>query len=173
MRSLLPLLLTCALLAPAPLLSQQLPRFVSDIGQPDPLPDSLTASLPFGHPADYRTEGMIAGAVLIGIPTSVIAFALCGDTDSGGGNCLTGGAGVSLLGFLLGGLTGALIGGAIPKARSPTSQTSSFVQAPNERLLQPGAAAGGVTARVAGSSMESLIDVAAGGRAPAAEAQSR
>jgi hypothetical protein len=143
MRSLLSsLLLTAGLVAPPPLRAQRLLPFLTSAAQFDPGPAPHAPSPPFGHPADHRTEGMIAGAILIGIPTTILAFAFCSDTDSGGGNCLTGGVGVSLAGFLLGGLTGALIGSAIPKAQAPSAPASSFRQAPNRRLKLTGASAG-------------------------------
>ena len=56
--------------------------------------------------------------------------------------CLTGGVAPSLLGFFVGGLAGALIGGAIPKAQSPSSAGSAFVQAPSPHFKPPGAPPG-------------------------------
>ena len=173
MRTLPLVLLTCTLCPPAGLYCQELPRFVTSTVQPGQRRDAAAPILAFGHPADYRTEGIIAGAVLIGVPTAILAFSLCADTDSGGGNCLTGGVGVSLLGFALGGLTGALIGGAIPKAKASTTQGSGFRQAPNAGFLLSGCAPGGVLTRVAGSCEMSLTHSAAGEKSPAAEAQSR
>lgn len=130
------LLLTCVLVTPPRVQAQRLPPFLASTGRLEPASPPRAARLPFGHPADYRTEGMIAGAALIGIPTTILAFGFCADTDSGGGNCLTGGVAPSLLGLFVGGLAGALIGGAIPKAQSPSS-ASVFVQAPGPHFKPP------------------------------------
>lgn len=76
MRTLPLVLLTCTLRPPAGLHSQQLPHFVTSAVQLDQRRDASAPILAFGHPADYRTEGMIAGAVLIGVPTTILAFYL-------------------------------------------------------------------------------------------------
>jgi hypothetical protein len=155
------------LLAPAShLAAQQLPPVVPNAAE-SALP---TLPPPFGHPDDYRLEGLIAGAVLIGGAITVLAVGLCAHADEcDAGDVVL----VSLGSIALGGLTGALIGGAIPKAPRPSSSQASLSRrASNKRLLLPGAMAGGryeILARLS-RNRSSLLLV---GSAPAAEPQSR
>jgi hypothetical protein len=148
------------------LAAQQLPPIIPGLSE-RPAP---TVPPPFGHPDDYRLEGLIVGAVLIGGAVTVLAVGFCGQADE----CVTGDVVLfSLGGIALGGLTGALIGGAIPKAPRPSSaQASLWVRASNDRLLLTGAMAGGRYEMLARLSMnqDSLLLVRS---APAAEPQVR
>jgi ABC-type Fe3+-siderophore transport system permease subunit len=160
----MPRLLQIALLAglATRLAAQQLPPVIptlSKLAAPSVPP-------PFGHPDDYRLEGLIAGAALIGGAVTLLAVALCAQADE----CDTADVVLISLGSIaLGGLTGALIGGAIPKAPRPSSsQASLWLRASNERLLLTGAMAGGRYALLARLSrnQDSLLLVRS---APAAE----
>jgi hypothetical protein len=121
----IPLLLVVPLAGQA----QQLPTFISSAGS-DTAPAAPAAA--FGHPDDYCLEGLIAGAVLVGGAFTAIIIGLCPYSDS----CETGDALLVSLGAIaLGGFTGALIGGAIPKAPpASASQTSLLQQASNPRF---------------------------------------
>lgn len=142
----------------ARLSAQQLPPVVSGI--PDAVPPPHGA-LVFGHPGDYRLEGLIAGAAIVGGAVTFLAVALCGQSDS----CATGDAVlVSVGAFALGGLTGALIGGAIPKAPPPpATHASLWTRASNARVLQPSDTTDGALTRLEGTVSRSLTCVAAGG----------
>jgi hypothetical protein len=109
--------------------AQQLPTFISSVSGDTTAPARAAA---FGHPGDYRLEGLIAGAVLVGGAFTAITIAVCQTSDS----CETGDALLVSLGTIaLGGFAGALIGGAIPKAppASP-SQASRLQRASNARF---------------------------------------
>jgi hypothetical protein len=142
----------------ARLSAQQLPPVVSGI--PDAVP-SPPIALVFGHPGDYRLEGLIAGAAIVGGAVTFLAVALCGQSDS----CATGDAVlVSVGAFALGGLTGALIGGAIPKAPPPPATHGSlWTRASNARVRQLGETTDGALTRLKGIVSASLTYVAAGG----------
>jgi hypothetical protein len=109
--------------------AQQLPVFISGARGDTAPPAPATA---FGHPDDYRFEGLIAGAVLVGGAFTALIIGLCPYSDS----CETGDALLVSLGAIAaGGFTGALIGGAIPKAPpAPASQTSGLQQASDSRF---------------------------------------
>jgi hypothetical protein len=145
------LLATCATTTTA---AQQLPPLIPGVHQHTPLPST------FGHPDDYRLEGLIAGAVLIGGLFTVLVVGFCGQSDS----CDSGDAILVSLGTIaLGGFTGALIGGAIPKAPSASAAEATRWQRPSdERVLLPGGAAGGALTRVERSVTMPLTHAAAG-----------
>jgi hypothetical protein len=113
--------------------AQELPRWIPGLTANTSTPPTVTA---FGHTGDYRLEGLIAGAVLIGGAATFLVIAVCASSDS----CETADALLISVGTIaLGGLTGALIGGAIPKApRAPPTEASLRKRASNERLLQSG-----------------------------------
>jgi hypothetical protein len=71
--------------------------------------------LTFGHPDDYRWEGMIVGAVVLGVATAYFANALCGIADES--DCTSVVLGSLLLGGFGGGILGGLLGGLIPKEK--------------------------------------------------------
>jgi hypothetical protein len=158
----LTLLLTCT----TGVAGQQLPPLIPGLTSNTPAPVPTTA---FGHPGDYRIEGLIAGAVLIGGAATFLVVGVCGSSDS----CESSDAILISLGSIaLGALTGALIGGAIPKA-PPTSSTEAALPQRADEGLRPGCPPGVALTGVAGSVCRSLTHVAVGGMMPAARAPSR
>jgi hypothetical protein len=75
------------------------------------LPDSVSL------PRTYATEGAILGGTVLGIASFVLGYVICNDlTDDG--NCLSDGIRVGALMAVVGGITGALIGGGVEKDRA-------------------------------------------------------
>lgn len=68
----------------------------------------------FPRAPDYRYEGAVIGFATLAIAVAVVYSPLC---DASQRNCTTFMIGTSLLAGAAGGLTGALIGGMIPKAK--------------------------------------------------------
>ena len=71
----------------------------------------------FPRAPDYRYEGAIVGFVLVGVGTAVVSAGLCGQSETQ--NCTGPVIGLSLLLGACGALTGALIGGMMPKEPAP------------------------------------------------------
>jgi hypothetical protein len=63
---------------------------------------------------DYRWEGLIIGALALGVGGALAANGLCHD-DSSDKDCTGSIVGYFLVGATVGGVTGGLIGAAIPK----------------------------------------------------------
>ena len=70
---------------------------------------------------DYRWEGLIAGAVIIGTVGAIGFNNLCHSDDTGDGNCVAGTVAGGVLGALVGGVVGGLIGAQIPKHQPDSS----------------------------------------------------
>jgi hypothetical protein len=89
---------------------QRLRPYEASIGAAPPAAAAL-----FPRATDYRHEGLVVGAAVVGTGAAILAHALCGLDDSSHKNCtwLTIEAGVG--GAVLGGLSGALVGGMMPK----------------------------------------------------------
>jgi hypothetical protein len=65
---------------------------------------------------DYRWEGLVAGAILLGVGLAVMTNGLCQDPDGGHeGSCLGPTLGAGLVGATIGGVVGGLLGTLIPK----------------------------------------------------------
>jgi len=96
------------------------PRFAT---LPEPFAESAArpsaAAVAFGHPDDYRWEGLLVGGIGLGLFGTYLAVGLCCDPDSGGEgvNTVLAGLGGFLVGGFLGGVTGGLLGGLIPKEK--------------------------------------------------------
>ena len=90
------------------------PTYSSAWGQSVPESPGVT----FGHPDDYRWEGMIAGGVVLGVASLALTSAMCSD-DSGGG-CPFVVATVS--GVTAGAVIGGLIGATIPKTPADSAR---------------------------------------------------
>ena len=110
-----PLLATVLLAVPAALAAQR-PAL-----RPRP---SVLYSLPaapttdtIGGPRTYWKEGALLGGVPLGIAGYLLFSGLCEQDDSAGGgrHCGTQGLGGAALGFLIGAIPGALIGGQFHK----------------------------------------------------------
>lgn len=72
----------------------------------------------FPRAPDYRYEGAIVGATTLVVAGGVLFAGLCEQSDSIN-NCTGFLIKTSLLMAFIGGLTGALVGGMIPKAAEP------------------------------------------------------
>jgi hypothetical protein len=101
-----------ALLLPAPpgLAGQ---RLVERFASLEPL---AAPTLAFGHPDDYRWEGVLVGSIAVGLLGAILGNGLCHfDRPDPPGGCVV----PTFLGLLFGGATGAgvggLLGGLIPK----------------------------------------------------------
>jgi hypothetical protein len=72
-------------------------------------------------PRDIRPthwkEGALIGGLALGVGGAVLAVSLCGSSDTG--NCGGVTAGGFLVGAVIGGVSGALIGGQFPKGPEP------------------------------------------------------
>ncbi len=104
-----------ALLMPAPpgLAGQ---RLVERFTSLKPLAAPTSTTLAFGHPDDYRWEGVLVGSIAVGLLGAILGNGLCHfDNPDPPGGCVV----PTLLGLLFGGATGAgvggWIGGLIPK----------------------------------------------------------
>ena len=73
----------------------------------------------FGHPDDYRWEGVLAGGIAGGVGGAVLAVGMCtGFEPDPSVGCILGGGVLGLvLGGVIGGGVGGLIGGLIPKEK--------------------------------------------------------
>ena len=76
-----------------------------------PAPDTI------GGPRTYWKEGALLGGIPLGIAGYLLFSGLCDQDDSAGGgrNCGAKGLGGAALGFLIGAVPGALIGGQFHK----------------------------------------------------------
>jgi predicted lipid-binding transport protein (Tim44 family) len=92
---------------------QQFRSYEPSIGTGTASPPAAAVRLP--HADDYRYEGLVAGAVVLGTGSAILFHVMCGIDDSPDTNCTWLAIKGSLAGAALGGLTGALIGGMIPK----------------------------------------------------------
>jgi hypothetical protein len=97
--------------------SPELPIGLSSSQDAKPYADA-TASLSTSRSRDHRWEGAIIGGAATAVAFGIVLHALCSSTDSGGG-CFGDSLKAGALGAALGGLTGALIGGSIPR-REPS-----------------------------------------------------
>lgn len=66
--------------------------------------------------SDYRWEGLVIGAALLGVSAAYLGSRLCGLSDTGNTHCFRTTLGLGLLGAFGGGIIGGVIGGMIPKA---------------------------------------------------------
>jgi hypothetical protein len=103
---------------PSETAAQRLPpphfrSYSPSIGTGTASPPAAAVRLPRAD--DYRYEGLVAGAVVLGTGSAILFHVLCGIDDSPDKNCTWLTIKGSLAGAALGGLTGALIGGMIPK----------------------------------------------------------
>jgi H+/Cl- antiporter ClcA len=76
-----------------------------------PLTSSVLPKTP-----DYRWEGLVIGAALLGVSAAYLGSRLCGLSDTGNAHCFRTTVGLGLLGAFGGGIIGGVIGGMIPKA---------------------------------------------------------
>jgi hypothetical protein len=88
-------------------------------------PAVVFPSAPLGNPKadsvpDYRWEGMAVGAGVGAVAFGLLGAAACGTSDSID-NCTGVVLGTALLGVFAGGITGGLIGGAIPRGEATDS----------------------------------------------------
>jgi hypothetical protein len=83
----------------------------------------VTARLSISRSRDHRWEGAIVAGAAAAVAFGILMHALCSSSDSGGG-CFGASLKAGVLGAALGGLTGALIGGSIPK-REPSLDSKS------------------------------------------------
>lgn len=104
---LLPAALDAQRLAPAVLTSPT----TSTVFHRPPLPPSVLPKTP-----DYRWEGLVVGAVLMGVGGAYLGARLCHLADTGEPHCFRTAVGLGLLGAFGGGIIGGVIGGMIPKA---------------------------------------------------------
>jgi hypothetical protein len=74
------------------------------------------AAVRFGHPDDYRWEGLLVGGVVLGVTSAVVGASLCAQDDSADGSCFYPTVLVTVAGAGAGAMVGVLIGGLIPKA---------------------------------------------------------
>jgi hypothetical protein len=79
-----------------------------------PVPASAAAK--FGHPDDYRWEGVLVGAVGGGVLGALFGYGFCEEQGQPGDPCLLSGVWLGLAGAAAAGVVGGLIGGLIPKA---------------------------------------------------------
>lgn len=94
-------------LAPAVLTSSSAS---TNLHQPPP------SSTVFPKAPDYRWEGLVAGAVVLGVGAAFLGSRLCQLSDTGEPHCFRATVELGLLGAFGGGIIGGVIGGMIPKA---------------------------------------------------------
>jgi hypothetical protein len=111
---LLALLLTAApLAAQAPLrhlAPQASPLFV----RPPPAIRDTTDTTVRSRPSHWK-RGLLIGGALGAAGFGLLGYGLCHDLDESHSSCLGPTLGVGMVGAVIGGVTGALIGGAFPK----------------------------------------------------------
>jgi hypothetical protein len=79
-------------------------------------PSSPQSRLRLQSAPDYRWEGLVAGATLLGVGLAVMTNGLCQDPDGGHeGGCLGPTLGAGLVGATIGGVVGGLLGTLVPK----------------------------------------------------------
>src|SRR5512142_3083385 len=94
-------------LAPAVLTSST----TSTVVHRPPLTSSFRPKAP-----DYRWEGLITGAIILGVGGAFLGSRLCQLSDSTDKHCFRTTVELGLLGAFGGGIIGGVIGGMIPKA---------------------------------------------------------
>ena len=110
------LILGAGTLAVSNVAAQRLGHAFATLPDPFVQPATVNSAAVFGHPDDYRWEGLLIGGASVGVLGAVVVLAFCGDPDAGSGaRCglqpLVG----LLFGATIGGVTGGLLGGLIPK----------------------------------------------------------
>jgi hypothetical protein len=70
---------------------------------------------------DYRWEGLLVGALTLGVAGGFLGSRLCTLSDSADRHCVRMTVGLGLLGAFGGGIIGGVVGGAIPKAPRDSS----------------------------------------------------
>lgn len=90
-------------LAPAVLTSS------TDLHRPPP------TSTVFPKAPDYRWEGLVIGAVVLGVSAAYLGSRLCQLSDTGEPHCFRTTVELGLLGAFGGGIIGGVIGGMMPK----------------------------------------------------------
>ena len=81
-------------------------------------PTAAPAALAFGHPADYRWEGLLIGAIGLGAFGAYVGNEFCSFSENrASNNCMLPTLEGLLLGAIVGGVTGGLIGGLFPRAK--------------------------------------------------------
>ena len=75
----------------------------------------LTTPVAFGHPDDYRWEGVLIGGVALGILGGAYGAAMCSYDNAAAVECFGIVAATTLLAGLTGAIAGGLLGGLIPK----------------------------------------------------------
>jgi hypothetical protein len=105
----------------APLIAaQRIPDRGGFASVPQPqleLVPAMSPLLPAPAP-DHRWEGMAIGALSLGLLGAIAGSQLCHVSDSSNQHCTRTAVELGLLGAFVGGITGGLIGGTIPKAAS-------------------------------------------------------
>ncbi|HEX7337256.1 MAG TPA: hypothetical protein VF252_08615 [Gemmatimonadales bacterium] len=94
--------------------------------RPTPVPRSAVpaSAIAVSQAPDHRWEGMAIGAGVGALAFGLLGAAICGQSDSND-DCFGMVLGVGLLGAFCGGVTGGLIGGAIPKGEAADSTDTS------------------------------------------------
>jgi hypothetical protein len=90
----------------------------------DPPASRIAAASHAGLAPDHRWEGMAIGAGVGAIAFGLLGAIACGQSDSID-DCTGVVVGTGLLGAFAGGITGGLIGGAIPKGEAADSTSES------------------------------------------------
>jgi len=83
-----------------------------------------TTNAPAVHPTHWK-KGLLIGGVIGGLGLGGLAYALCEELRETQESCLGPGLGGVALGGVMGGITGALIGGAFPKTTETTHPADS------------------------------------------------
>jgi hypothetical protein len=83
-----------------------------------------TTNAPSVRPTHWK-KGLLIGGVIGGLGVGGLAYALCEELRETQESCLGPGLGGVALGGVIGGITGALIGGAFPKTTETTPPADS------------------------------------------------
>ena len=80
-----------------------------------PAPFAAATPVAFGHPDDYRWEGVLIGGVALGILGGAYGAGMCSYDNAAAVECFGIVAGTTLMAGLTGAIAGGLLGGLIPK----------------------------------------------------------